>query len=153
MERDFERWPRYKELYIRAFDKMLKTHPATEEALKNLNKPPVGGGGETSQQSSTSTSGSISRTDLEGSDSGRQHDDLAESVRFTGGGGGFNPPRRTSNYGCKITDEDPGRSYAQMDRDINEPRTVLPERAIEWWMSLMSREGSILKHEKNQGDH
>ena len=45
MERDFERWPRYKELYIRAFDKMLKTHPATEEALKNLNKPPVGGGG------------------------------------------------------------------------------------------------------------
>lgn len=44
MERDFERWPRYKELYIRAFDKMLKTHPATEEALKNLDKPPVGGG-------------------------------------------------------------------------------------------------------------
>lgn len=27
MLRDFERWPRYKELYIRAFDKMIKNHP------------------------------------------------------------------------------------------------------------------------------
>ena len=27
MKRDFERWPRYKELYIRAFDKMIKNHP------------------------------------------------------------------------------------------------------------------------------
>ena len=27
MLRDFERWPKYKELYIRAFDKMIKNHP------------------------------------------------------------------------------------------------------------------------------
>ncbi len=27
MLRDFERWPRYKELYIRAFDRMIKAHP------------------------------------------------------------------------------------------------------------------------------
>ena len=27
MLRDFERWPRYKELYIRAFDKMIQNHP------------------------------------------------------------------------------------------------------------------------------
>lgn len=27
MLRDFERWPRYKELYIRAFDQMIKNHP------------------------------------------------------------------------------------------------------------------------------
>ena len=27
MLRDFERWPRYKKLYIRAFDRMIKNHP------------------------------------------------------------------------------------------------------------------------------
>lgn len=27
MLRDFERWPRYKELYIKAFDKMINSHP------------------------------------------------------------------------------------------------------------------------------
>lgn len=27
MLRDFDRWPRYKELYIRAFDKMIQNHP------------------------------------------------------------------------------------------------------------------------------
>ena len=27
MIRDFERWPRYKELYIKAFDRMIANHP------------------------------------------------------------------------------------------------------------------------------
>ena len=27
MLRDFERWPKYKELYIKAFDKMIANHP------------------------------------------------------------------------------------------------------------------------------
>lgn len=33
MERDFERWPRYKELYIRAFDKMIDNHPGQIKIL------------------------------------------------------------------------------------------------------------------------
>lgn len=28
MRRDFQRWPKYKELYIRAFDQMIKNHPS-----------------------------------------------------------------------------------------------------------------------------
>lgn len=46
MLRDFERWPRYKQLYIKAFDQMIKNHPgeikvATGELVENVS----GGGG------------------------------------------------------------------------------------------------------------
>ena len=34
MERDFERWPRYKELYIRAFQMMIDRHPGEIRVLK-----------------------------------------------------------------------------------------------------------------------
>lgn len=34
MERDFERWPRYKELYIRAFEKMIENHPGQIKILQ-----------------------------------------------------------------------------------------------------------------------
>ena len=42
MLEDFERYPRYRELYIRAFDKMIKNHPgeirvATGELVENGN--------------------------------------------------------------------------------------------------------------------
>lgn len=41
MLRDFERWPKYKELYIKAFDKMIANHPgeikdATGELVENV---------------------------------------------------------------------------------------------------------------------
>lgn len=39
--RDFERWPRYKDLYIRAFDEMIKMHPDITDA----NGKPVPPGG------------------------------------------------------------------------------------------------------------
>lgn len=34
MERDFERWPRYRELYIRAFEKMIENHPGQIKILE-----------------------------------------------------------------------------------------------------------------------
>lgn len=34
MERDFERWPRYRELYIRAFEKMIENHPGQIKTLQ-----------------------------------------------------------------------------------------------------------------------
>ena len=42
MLRDFERWPRYKELYIRAFDKMIANHPGE---IRVASGAPVGDGG------------------------------------------------------------------------------------------------------------
>lgn len=33
MIRDFERWPKYKELYIRAFEKMIENHPGQIKIL------------------------------------------------------------------------------------------------------------------------
>ncbi len=45
MKRDFERWPRYKELYIRAFDQMIKNHPG-EIRIANGDSAKPGGGGE-----------------------------------------------------------------------------------------------------------
>ena len=44
MLRDFERWPRYKELYIRAFDKMIANHPGE---IRVASGAPVGDGGGT----------------------------------------------------------------------------------------------------------
>lgn len=41
MFRDFERWPRYKELYIKAFDEMIKRHQLIKDA--NGNPTEVGG--------------------------------------------------------------------------------------------------------------
>jgi len=46
MLRDFERWPRYKQLYINAFDRMIRNHPgeikvASGELVENVS----GGGG------------------------------------------------------------------------------------------------------------
>lgn len=35
MERDFKRWPRYKELYIRAFDRMIEKHPESGIGIYN----------------------------------------------------------------------------------------------------------------------
>lgn len=44
MLRDFERWPRYKELYIKAFDEMIKRHQLIKDAD---GKPVEVGGGQT----------------------------------------------------------------------------------------------------------
>lgn len=41
MLRDFERWPRYKELYIKAFDEMIKRH----QLIKDADGKPVEVGG------------------------------------------------------------------------------------------------------------
>lgn len=43
MLRDFERWPRYKQLYIKAFDQMIKNHPgeikvASGELVENVSE-------------------------------------------------------------------------------------------------------------------
>lgn len=45
MLRDFERWPRYKELYIRAFDEMIKRHTGITDANGEI---PRGGAGNVS---------------------------------------------------------------------------------------------------------
>lgn len=45
MLRDFERWPRYKELYIRAFDKMIANHPGEIKVANGEAAEPGGGGG------------------------------------------------------------------------------------------------------------
>lgn len=43
MVRDFERWPKYKELYIRAFEKMVRNHPDQIRILNHENTPPPAG--------------------------------------------------------------------------------------------------------------
>lgn len=44
MIRDFERWPRYKELYIRAFEKMIANHPGEIRVASGSPVPEEGGG-------------------------------------------------------------------------------------------------------------
>lgn len=44
MLRDFERWPKYKELYIKAFDEMIKRHPGEIKAADGTFAEPRGGG-------------------------------------------------------------------------------------------------------------
>ena len=44
MIRDFERWPRYKELYIRAFEKMIANHPGEIRVASGAPVPEDGGG-------------------------------------------------------------------------------------------------------------
>lgn len=46
MLRDFERWPRYKELYIQAFDRMIKAHPDEVYRADGLKDEPYNGGGQ-----------------------------------------------------------------------------------------------------------
>ena len=46
---DFERWPRYKELYIRAFDRMIKAHPDEVYRADGLKDEAYAGGGNPSQ--------------------------------------------------------------------------------------------------------
>ena len=52
MIRDFERWPKYKELYIRAFKRMIDNHPGQIKILNpeirtkfKLDMPEKTGGG------------------------------------------------------------------------------------------------------------
>ena len=45
MLRDFERYPRYKELYIRAFDEMIKNHPGEIKVATGELVDTVSGGG------------------------------------------------------------------------------------------------------------
>lgn len=44
MLRDFEKWPKYKELYIRAFDKMISNHPGEIKAANGTIVENRGGG-------------------------------------------------------------------------------------------------------------
>ena len=44
MIRDFERWPRYKEKYIKAFDRMIKNHPGEIKVASGKLAEPNGGG-------------------------------------------------------------------------------------------------------------
>ena len=53
MIRDFERWPKYKENYIRAFQRMIDNHPGqirildpNAETKLKLNVPENAGGGQ-----------------------------------------------------------------------------------------------------------
>ena len=39
MERDFERWPKYKENYIRAFQRMIDSHPGQIKILREDYQP------------------------------------------------------------------------------------------------------------------
>lgn len=52
MLRDFERWPRYKELYIRAFDKMIANNPGEIKVVFG-ELAEVNGGGDCSESGST----------------------------------------------------------------------------------------------------
>lgn len=45
MLRDFERWPQYKNLYIKAFDQMIKNHPGEIKVASGELAEPNGGGG------------------------------------------------------------------------------------------------------------
>ena len=45
MLRDFERWPRYKQLYIKAFDQMIKNHPGEIKVASGEMVENVSGGG------------------------------------------------------------------------------------------------------------
>ena len=73
---DFERWPKYKDLYIRAFDKMIQNHPgdikvATGEPAE------VGGGGRCPQRVDTLDKMNISSTGIVGGGRSTQLVDVA----------------------------------------------------------------------------
>ena len=43
MKRDFKRYPKYKELYIRAFEKMIENHPGMIRTAEGIPIENVGG--------------------------------------------------------------------------------------------------------------
>ena len=45
MLRDFERWPQYKNLYIKAFEKMIANHPGEIKVASGELAESNGGGG------------------------------------------------------------------------------------------------------------
>lgn len=115
MLRDFKRWPRYKELYIRAFDEMLKRHPAATDAYGEV---PTGGGRQILEntmdfargQRFFDTSGGADEAEqipgnqLQSLDGRGQYGDLAEPLPLSGGGygrknGSTGQRNRTSNSG------------------------------------------------------
>jgi hypothetical protein len=92
MERDFERWPKYKELYIRAFQRMIDNHPGQIKILdpnaETKFKLEIDGGGYNG-----STTGSTS------ADTTRLHDMVHGELTENSMGGGTS---RTSHAGKMV---------------------------------------------------
>ena len=98
MIRDFERWPRYKELYIRAFEKMIANHPGEIRVASGAPVPEEGGVQQYTQDGSLGMpdgNNPVQETVNSGS--------AAERERGRSGGRG--QPRRTSTSGSARAEE------------------------------------------------
>lgn len=104
MIEDFERWPRYKELYIRAFDKMIENHPGE---VKVATGEPAEAGGGVSMSSESGSSGQHEFTDYSSRESQTR---TTQGITGTGSSsaqrGTWSTGSSTHNVGERSTDND-----------------------------------------------
>lgn len=109
MLRGFERWPRYKELYIKAFDKMIQNHPGEIKVATGELAETNGGVQRYTQDGSLGTPDGVSgqATERTGDNSAppqqtEPRDQQMAQIRNRDG--------RSTTYGCGATDRETKRS-------------------------------------------
>ena len=140
MERDFKRWPRYKELYIRAFEKMIENHPGqikildpeyaakypleAKEDEREINHILLTGGGYTAV--GTKSAPSVSQVDAARSEIGTQDGSfpsISETVMTNNSSGGVSGERLRRN-GCSGTWADGCRDEYEWKRCSDKPMRI-----------------------------
>ena len=145
MIRDFERWPGYRKLYIRAFEQMIKNHPGKiKVASGELAESNEGGTAYTPDGSCGTPDGDPDRrsqdTDEFNSNwGGRWPDGAADGQRTDWNG---------SNYGWRLWEGEQPRSTETMvvecdgggKLNLLDKQLLIGEAILRWWMWMQRKQ-------------
>lgn len=129
---DFERWPKYKELYIKAFDKMIANHPGEIKVADGELAKPNGGGscsesGLLGANDDVSVSSRVVQVERERAATAQEksHIHSSDSTRSNSGNGGSTNPNGRILQGEVteaptevVVDGDSGRELLLLDREL-----------------------------------
>lgn len=155
MLRDFERWPRYKQLYIKAFDQMIKNHPGEIKVASGEMVENVSGGvqrffsggshGTVDERRPSDHESGVSETGQSrpgdepmDTESGRNGSDgnVAELLNNSSGGG----VQQTRPSSTVVAHSDSGGEFPILDQQLLKPLSTA-EKCFEWWLWML-RNGS-----------
>lgn len=147
---DFERWPKYKELYIMAFDQMIKNHPGEIKVADGQLATPNGGGCCSQSGCAGAPDGSVSSQVVQ------VERERGSTPPNSGDGGSRTPNGRIHQGECAetstevVADGDSGREPFLLDREPvssththththTATRNVYATTTLNWWLWMHRR--------------
>lgn len=124
MERDFERYPKYKELYIKAFDQMIKNHPGEIKVASGELAENNGGDSNIHRMASVERLADIPTTESERQAIQAPPTRKTDQTRQSADGSNAGAGRKRSRNGLRSIE------------CASDTHTQAGARMLEWWMYL-----------------